>query len=75
MSKEANPKLWEKYNKELIKTEERMKDVSFGVKGIKEPMLSIKNILGKMKTAPGMLAVAAGAITLVIAVAFAMLLK
>ena len=61
MSKEANHKLWEKYNKELIKTEERMKDVSFGVKGIKEPMLSIKNILGKMKTAPGMLAVAAGA--------------
>lgn len=50
MSKEANPKLWEKYNKELVATEKRMKDVAFGVKGIKEPMLSFNKMLDNLKT-------------------------
>lgn len=60
MSKEANPKLWEKYNKELVATEKRMKDVAFGVRGIKEPMLSFNKMLNNIKTVPGMLAAAAG---------------
>lgn len=60
MSKEANPKLWEKYNKELVATEKRMKDVAFGVKGIKEPMLSFNKMLDNLKTAPGIMAAAVG---------------
>ena len=58
MSKEANPKLWEKYNKELVATEKRMKDVAFGVKGIKEPLLSLNKIRDNLKTVPGMMAAA-----------------
>ena len=60
MSKEANPKLWEKYNKELVATEKRMKDVAFGVKGIKEPMLSFNKMLDNLKTTPGIMAAVAG---------------
>ena len=50
MHKEANPQLWNKYNKELIATEDRLKEVQIGAKGIKEPMLSLRNLLGKMAT-------------------------
>lgn len=50
MHKEANPELWDKYNKELIATEDRLKEIQIGAKGIKEPMLSLRNLLGKMAT-------------------------
>lgn len=60
MSKDANPKLWEKYNKELVKTEQRIKDVQYGVKGIKEPILSFQKIVGNLKTVPGIFGLIAG---------------
>ena len=50
MHKDANPDLWNKYNKELIATEDRLKEIQIGAKGIKEPMLSLRNLLGKMTT-------------------------
>lgn len=42
MSKEVNPQLWNKYNKELMATEKRMSEVTAGVRGIREPILSTK---------------------------------
>lgn len=65
MNKEANPKLWEKYNKELVATEKRMKDVAFGVKGIKEPLLSINKLKEQFSTIPGKLGLIAGAFKVV----------
>lgn len=60
MHKDADPKLWNKYNKELIKTEERLNDLRIGASGIKEPLLSMKKIFANLKTVPGIV----GAITL-----------
>ena len=66
MHKDANPALWDKYNKELIRTEDRLKDLRIGVNGIKEPMLSFRKITDNLKTVPGILgSVAAGATVLV----------
>lgn len=50
MHKDANPELWEKYNKELIETEKRLDDLKIGVAGIKEPLLSLEKMKGTMKT-------------------------
>lgn len=52
MHKEANPQLWNKYNRELIQTEERLNELKVGVNGIKEPFLSMRKILENAKTAP-----------------------
>lgn len=60
MHKDADPKLWKKYNKELIATEARLNDLKIGANGIKEPMLSMKKIFSNLKTVPGIV----GAITL-----------
>lgn len=49
MHKEANPQLWNKYNDELIKTEDRLKEIRIGAKGIQEPMLSFRKIMGSLK--------------------------
>ena len=50
MHKEANPALWNKYNKELIQTEDRLRQVQIGTKGIQEPMLSIRKLFGDIKS-------------------------
>lgn len=50
MHKEANPVLWDKYNKELIQTEDRLKQVQIGTKGIQEPMLSLRKLFGDVKS-------------------------
>ncbi len=50
MHKEANPQLWDKYNNELIKTEDRLKEIQIGAKGIQEPMLSFRKIMGSLKS-------------------------
>ena len=50
MHKDANPELWEKYNKELIETEKRLSDLKTGVAGIKEPLLSLEKMKGTLKT-------------------------
>lgn len=50
MHKEANPQLWNKYNNELIKTEDRLKEIQIGAKGIQEPMLSFRKIMGSLKS-------------------------
>ncbi len=55
MHKEANPQLWNKYNKELIHTEDRLKNIQIGSKGIKEPFLSIRKIIENAKTVPAIL--------------------
>lgn len=55
MHKEANPQLWNKYNNELIKTEDRLKELKIGANGIKEPFLSMRKILENAKTAPAIL--------------------
>ena len=55
MSKEANPTLWKKYNKELIQTEDRMKKVQIGAAGIQEPLLSARKIFENFKTVPGII--------------------
>lgn len=60
MHKDADPKLWKKYNKELIETEERLNDLKIGASGIKESLLSMKKIFANLKTVPGIV----GAITL-----------
>lgn len=65
MHKEANPKLWKKYNDELKRVETRLEDLKIGTAGIKEPMLSMKNIFSKMKTVPGILSLITGGIALV----------
>lgn len=49
MHKETNPELWEKYNNELIKTEDRLKELQIGAKSIQEPMLSLRKLLGSWK--------------------------
>lgn len=65
MSKEANPELWKKYNKELVRTEQRIKDVQYGVKGIKEPMLSFRKAIESFGTFPKIFGLIAGAAKLV----------
>lgn len=55
MSKEANPTLWKKFNKELIQTEDRMKEVQIGAAGIQEPLLSARKIFENFKTVPGII--------------------
>ena len=55
MHKDADPKLWKKYNKELIETERRLDDLKIGAAGIKEPLLSARKILANFKTVPGIL--------------------
>lgn len=55
MSKEANPQLWNKYNKELVATEKRMKDVTAGAAGIKEPLLSWNKFKGTLGTFPAIM--------------------
>ena len=50
MHKEANPQLWNKYNNELIKTEDRLKEIQIGAKGIQEPMLSFRKVMGSLKS-------------------------
>lgn len=60
MHKDADPKLWKKYNKELIETEGRLNDLKIGAAGIKEPLLSARKIFANLKTVPGII----GAITL-----------
>lgn len=65
MHKDADPKLWKKYNKELIETEERLNDLKIGASGIKEPLLSMKKIFANLKTVPGIV----GAITLALGAA------
>lgn len=57
MHKDADPKLWKKYNKELIETEKRLDDLKIGVKGIKEPLLSARKIVANLKTVPGIIGV------------------
>lgn len=65
MHKEANPALWNKYNKELIQTESRLKQVQIGTKGIQEPMLSIRKLFGDIKSPAFWGATVIGAINLV----------
>lgn len=65
MSKEANPELWKKYNRELVQTERRIQDVQYGVRGIREPMLSLRKTVENLKTAPGIFGMIAGGVKLV----------
>ena len=64
MHKEANPQLWKKYNNELKRVEDRLKDLKIGSAGIKEPMLSMRKIFENMKTVPGIIGLITGAIAL-----------
>lgn len=57
MHKDADPKLWKKYNKELIETEKRLDDLKIGAAGIKEPLLSAKKLFANFKTVPGILGI------------------
>ena len=50
MHKEANPALWQQYNKELIETEKRLDDLKLGVAGIKEPLLSFNKMKEGLKS-------------------------
>ncbi len=50
MSKEVNPELWNKYNKELISTENRIKEVTAGTKGMQGPLNTVKNFFGDIKS-------------------------
>lgn len=61
MHKDANPELWEKYNKELIETEQRLDDLKVGVKGIKEPLLSFNKMKEVLKSPATWLAAGAKA--------------
>lgn len=62
MSKEANPELWKKYNRELVQTEKRVQEVQYGLKGIKEPLLSLRKTIDNLKTVPGIFGLVAGGI-------------
>ena len=64
MHKDANPQLWNKYNKELIATEDRLKELQIGTKSVQEPILSLKNVLANFKTVPGIMGLAAGGLNL-----------
>ena len=64
MSKEANPTLWKKYNKELIQTEDRMKKVQIGAAGIQEPLLSARKIFENFKTVPGIIGLVSSGVAL-----------
>lgn len=64
MHKDANPELWNKYNKELIATEGRLKELQIGAKSVQEPILSLKNIFANFKTVPGIMGLAAGGLNL-----------
>ncbi len=55
MSREANPQLWNKYNKELLQTEKRMEEVTAGARGIKEPLLSWNKFKENAKTFPAIM--------------------
>lgn len=50
MHKEANPKLWEKYNKELEETEDRLKELKLGSNGAKDSLLSMDKLKGALKS-------------------------
>ena len=64
MHKDANPQLWNKYNKELIATEDRLKELQIGAKSVQEPILSLKNIFANFKTVPGIMGLAVGGLNL-----------
>ena len=64
MHKDANPELWNKYNKELIATEGRLKELQIGAKSVQEPILSLKNIFANFKTVPGIMGLAVGGLNL-----------
>ncbi len=68
MSKEANPQLWNKYNKELLQTEKRMEEVTAGAKGIKEPLLSWNKFKENAKTFPAIMGYASIAINGVVSI-------
>ena len=62
MHKSANPQLWDKYNKELIETEERLAELKTGTKGVQKSFLSFDKIKDKIKSpAFALTAVAASA--------------
>lgn len=65
MHKSANPALWEKYNKELIETEERLAELKTGTKGVQQSFLSFDKIKDKIKTPAFALTAVAGAAALV----------
>ena len=64
MHKDANPALWNKYNKELIATEDRLKELQLGTKSIQEPMLSLRRIFGSWKNPAFLGSVGVGALNL-----------
>ena len=64
MHKDANPQLWNKYNKELIATEDRLKELQLGTKSIQEPMLSLRRIFGSWKNPAFLGSVGVGALNL-----------
>ena len=66
MSKEANPTLWKKYNKEIIQTEDRMKEVQIGAAGIQEPLLSARKIFENFKTVPGIIGLVSTGVALLL---------
>lgn len=50
MHKSANPALWDKYNKELIETEDRLAELKTGTKGVQQSFLSFDKIKDTIKT-------------------------
>ena len=64
MHKSANPALWDKYNKELIETEERLAELKTGTKGVQKSFLSFADIKDKIKTPAFALTAVASAATL-----------
>lgn len=50
MHKEADPQLWDKYNKELADTEERLAELKIGSKGAQESLLSFGKLKEAVKT-------------------------
>lgn len=64
MHKDANPALWNKYNKELIATEDRLKELQLGTRSIQEPMLSLRRIFGSWKNPAFLGSVGVGALNL-----------
>lgn len=65
MHKDADPKLWDKYNKELIETEKRMAELKAGSGKTKESLFSFDKLKGVLKSPAAWLtagAAAAGAL-------------
>ena len=65
MHKSANPALWDKYNKELIETEDRLAELKTGTKGVQQSFLSFDKIKDKIKTPAFALTAVASAAALV----------